>query len=595
MFVIATAGHVDHGKSTLVRALTGMEPDRWAEERRRGLTIDLGFAWTRLPSGAAVAFVDVPGHERFLTNTLAGLGPAPAVCFVVAADEGWCAQSSDHRDAIAALGISHGLVVLTRTDRATAQRCAEVLADARRQLVGTGLRDAPAVAVCAVDGRGLTDLRTVLDDVLARLPTPRTTGRVRLWVDRAFSITGAGTVVTGTLTAGTLTRGDRLALLGRGQPREVTVRGLQSCGQDCASVSPTARVAVNLRGVSAEEVHRGDALVTVDAWARTEMVDVRRTTGAALTEAPGHLVVHVGTASIPARLRPFDADHARITLDHPLPLWLSDRLVLRDPGGRRVLSGAGVLDPDPPALRRRGDGARRAAVLAGLQSGGDPVAEVVRRSAVPEQRLRMLGYDCTQVPAGVRVIRGWWVHTRIHEDWQERLHTAVRALHERDPLAAGLSHGAAIGLLGLPDPALLDEVVRDAGLQQHGGLIREAGSGTDLGRAEAAIAELESRLATEPFRAPESDELTALRLGVRELAAAERAGRLLRLTESVVLLPTAPALAMRELSSLAQPFTATQAKQALHTTRRVAIPLLEHLDGRGWTRRIDAVHREVLR
>lgn len=143
MFAIATAGHVDHGKSTLVRALTGMEPDRWAEERRRGLTIDLGFAWTTLPSGARVAFVDVPGHERFLTNTLAGLGPAPAVCFVVAADEGWRAQSSDHRDALAALGISHGLVALTRTDRVTPARVAEVLAETRAELAETGLHDAP--------------------------------------------------------------------------------------------------------------------------------------------------------------------------------------------------------------------------------------------------------------------------------------------------------------------------------------------------------------------------------------------------------------------------------------------------------------------
>ncbi|MGO9354657.1 MAG: GTP-binding protein, partial [Mycobacterium sp.] len=172
-YVVATAGHVDHGKSTLIRALTGMEPDRWEEERRRGLTIDLGFAWTSLASGRQVAFVDVPGHHRFLGNTLAGLGPAPVVCFVVAADEGWQAQSSDHRDALAALGIRHGLIVITRADRAP-ENAAGVLEQAREELSETGLRDAPGVIVSAVDGSGLTELGATLDRVLSQLPTPET-------------------------------------------------------------------------------------------------------------------------------------------------------------------------------------------------------------------------------------------------------------------------------------------------------------------------------------------------------------------------------------------------------------------------------------
>ena len=211
--VVATAGHVDHGKSTLVRALTGIEPDRLAEERRRGLTIDLGFAWTMLPSGREVSFVDVPGHERFLGTMLAGLGPAPIVCFVVAADEGWQAQSSDHRDAVAALGIDQGLLVITRADLAPA-RIEQVTAEARTELAGTGLAEAPAVAVSAVTGEGLEELREQLDAVLARAREPSATQPVRLWVDRAFSLAGTGTVVTGTLPAGTLHREDRLALCG---------------------------------------------------------------------------------------------------------------------------------------------------------------------------------------------------------------------------------------------------------------------------------------------------------------------------------------------------------------------------------------------
>ncbi|MEO8814152.1 MAG: selenocysteine-specific translation elongation factor [Mycobacterium sp.] len=595
MFVVATAGHVDHGKTTLVAALTGMQPDRWAEERRRGLTIDLGFAWTTMSSGRRVAFVDVPGHERFLGNTLAGLGPAPVVCFVVAADQGWQEQSGEHRDAVAALGISHGLIVLTRTDRASAERIDEVLVAARAELAPTGLRDAPAVAVSAVDGTGLAELRSTLDDVLADLPAPTTTGRVRLWVDRSFTITGAGTVVTGTLTAGTLRRGERLQLCGHAGSTAVVVRGLQSCDEPHSAVSPVARVAVNLRGIGADEVRRGDALLTPDSWLGTRIVDVRRTGGAPYTELPEQLTVHVGTAAVPGRLRSFDVDHARLALNQPLPLTLSDRLILRHPGGRRMLCGAEVLDADPPPLRRRGDAARRAGVLTGLGPAGDLLVEVARRGAVTVNRLRMLGYPCALPPAGVRVIGEKWVSASAYDSWQQRLTAALGELHDRDPLAAGLSRGAACDLLDLPDEALLDSLIRDAGLECDAGRIRLPGSRNDLGRAAAAVTELEARLAADPFHAPEADELAVLHLGVRELAAAERAGRLLRLTDTVVVLPSAPALAMRELARLDQPFTASQARQALGTTRRVAIPLLEHLDAGGWTRRIDASYREVAR
>jgi selenocysteine-specific elongation factor len=593
---VATAGHVDHGKSTLIRALTGMEPDRWEEERRRGLTIDLGFAWTTLPSGREVAFVDVPGHQRFLANTLAGLGPTPVVCFVVAADEGWQAQSSDHRDALAALGVRHGLIVITRADRAP-DRAAEVLAQARDELASTGLREARGVIVSAVDGTGLAELRSTLDHVLEQLPAPETNTRVRLWVDRSFTITGAGTVVTGTLAAGTVARGDRLDLLGANQPQSVVIRGLQSRGEPYPTLGPVARVALNLRGVSREVIHRGHALVTPGAWPSTGSLDIRRTTGDALTETAPQLVVHVGTAAVPARLRPFDDDHGRLTLDRRLPLVLGDRLVLRDPGGQRVLGGALVLDADPPELRRRGDGTRRAATLSAMDAAGDVGAEVARRGAVRESNLRRLGLlpASDAIPAGVRVLGGWWVQGATYEAWQQRLRAAVEELHARDPLATGLSRGAARDLLALPDESLLDAVTRDAGLEQQGGHIRMAGARDDLGRAEAAVGELEARLRAEPFHAPEADDLSALQLGARELAAAERAGRVLRLRDGVVLLPTAPALAMRELARLDQPFTTSQARQALGTTRRVAIPLLEHLDSRGWTRRLDAGHREVVR
>ncbi len=210
MHVVATAGHVDHGKSMLVRALTGMEPDRWEAERRRGMTIDLGFAWMTLPSGEEMAFVDVPGHERFITNMLAGAGPAPAVMFVVAADEGWMPQSAEHLAAIDALGVRDGVLVVTRADLADP---APALEQATLKIAGTSLGGLEAVAVSALTGQGLPDLAATLGRLAARLPQPDPDSGVRLWLDRVFAIKGSGTVVTGTLQAGTVHAGDELVLM----------------------------------------------------------------------------------------------------------------------------------------------------------------------------------------------------------------------------------------------------------------------------------------------------------------------------------------------------------------------------------------------
>ena len=582
MYVVATAGHVDHGKSSLVKALTGMEPDRWEEEQRRGLTIDLGFVWTKLDSGADVAFVDVPGHEKFLGNMLAGVGPAPVVLFVVAADEGWQAQSTDHRDAVRALGVHHGVVALTRADRADDARRAAVAAQVRAELAGTALVDAPLVTVSATTGEGVDTLRRELDAVLAEMPAPDGTARVRLWVDRAFSVKGAGTVVTGTLAAGTIAVGDELVL----GEKKVTVRGLQSENASVSSVGPVSRVAVNLRGVDADEVHRGDALLSPQAWRVLDTVDVRRTFGSDLSELPQNIVVHSGTAGVGARLRPLGGDFARLTLDQPLPLTLLDRFVVRSPGGRHVVAGVEVVDVNPAELSRRGDAKKRAVQLA-QTSPRDPAAWLKRCGYERVENLVRDGFVVEGKPAGIIEFREWWIAASQVTTWKEALLGAVKNHAESNPLAPGLPHAAAMDALGLSEPALLGLAVAAAHVESSEGVLRLPGQTVDLGPAEKGVAELERRLRDEPFAAPEAEDLTRLGLGPKELAAAERAGRVLRLQSGVVLLPTAPRRAQDIVAGLEQPFTLSAARKALGTTRRVAIPLLEHLDSIGVTRLVD--------
>lgn len=597
--MIATAGHVDHGKSTLVRALTGRDPDRWEAERARGLTIDLGYAWTTLPDGEDLAFVDVPGHQRFIGNMLAGLGPAPAVMFCVAADEGWRAQSAEHADAVRALGIAHGLLVITRADLADPD---PALAQARAALAGTSLAGAEAVAVSAFTGAGLAELRAALGRLAAALPAPDPAGRVRLWIDRVFTIKGAGTVVTGTLESGTIAVGDTLDAAGR----RVTVRGIQSLELPRGAVSGVARVALNLRGVDTNDLARGDALLTPDAWRLTDTLDARLTPVARVgvtkpvldaeqgagVRWPSQLSVHAGTGFVTARLRPLGADVARFTLSRPVPLAGGDRLVLRDPG-RAILGGALVLDADPPALTRRGAARARAEALRGHDGRLDPSAEVARRGFMRADDLRALGGDPDAAQS--RREGSWLVAEPCWSSWATRLADAVDAHAAAHPLQARMPIGAAAAAVSLPDPRLAAALASDAGLVIEGGHLARPGAVADLGHAEAGLAALERRLAASPFAAPERDELAELGLAAPQVAAAVRLGRLIDLGDQTVLAPSAPALAMRRLAALPQPFTTAQAKEALGTTRRVAIPLLEHLDRRGWTRRVDAAHREVVR
>jgi len=566
MHVIATAGHVDHGKSTLIRALTGMQPDRWAEERRRGMTIDLGFAWTTLPSGEQIAFVDVPGHERFIANMLAGVGAVPAVLFVVAADEGWMPQTDEHARAVAALPRARVAVVVTKCDLAPGEAVAD---DATRRLTALGLPPVASAQVSAADGGGLDDVRRTLSALAGALPPAEVAGPVRLWIDRAFTIRGAGTVVTGTLPAGTMAIGDTLQLTPDG--RDVVVRRLQSLQQDADQVVAVARTAANLRGVTREDVRRGMALVTPGAWSIADEFDVVVT-----GEAPGdRLVVHIGSAAVPARVRRLAAGAARVRLAHRLPLHAGDRLLLRDPATRRI-AAADVADLHPQPLRRRGAASVVAAGLS-VPSGADE--EIDRRGVCSADDLVAAGL--TDEPRRARRVRELWVSQSAWSDLSSRVSAALE-----DTGSDGLPIAVVARHLGLASTDLVAALLEEQpDLVSVDGRVRRSGAQDETQRdtqSEACLRALQQR---ELFDPPSVADFAAAGISTADLARAARAGSVLRLTPTVFLAADAADRAIDVLSTLAQPFTVSDARVALGSTRRVVVPLLEHLDATRRTRK----------
>jgi selenocysteine-specific elongation factor len=314
-------------------------------------------------------------------------------------------------------------------------------------------------------------------------------------------------------------------------------------------------------------------------------------------DLPDQLVLHAGTAAVPVRLRPLGGAIARLQLSHALPVQVGDRAILRDPGRRTIVSGVRVLDAAPPALSRRGAASRRAAALDQATDVADVAAEVLRRGSVRRADLGALGIlpaGQGAVPDEVREVLGWMVSAPEWAAWGERLAQVVDAYAAAHPLVVGMPLEAARRAARLPELALVAAVAPDVGLDVSGGRVARAGARRDLSGTESALASLESRWADTPFLAPEVDQLRGLGLGPRPIAALLAEGRLLRLGDDVLLSPRAPALAMRVLVELPQPFTVSEARQAWGTTRRVAVPLLEYVDARGWTVRVDHRLRRVV-
>ena len=562
MRVVATAGHVDHGKSSLVEALTGTNPDRFEEERSRGLTIDLGFAHTTLPSGAGISFIDVPGHVRFLRNMLAGVGAIDACLFVVAATEGWKPQSEEHLRILELLGVRHGVIALTKVDLVDDDWREIATLEVLDHVAGTFLAEAPIVPVAATSGQGLDELRRALEALVAATPEAHDRGRPRLWVDRVFAARGSGTVVTGTLSGGTLGVDDHVAV-GSGHD-DVRIRSIQSHGASVGSIGAGNRVALNLAGIEHSQVQRGDGVVRGSQWLPTRRFDASLHVLARLdhdVSRRGAYVAYVGSGEFTARLRvlgseviaPGGSGLVRLHLDTDLALLPGDRFILRESGRGETVGGGEVLDIHP--------------VLQASKARPDrDVWRIVReRGWVSAAELELLTGEAQQATLGA------WVVT------PEAVAGLTASVHERV--------GAA-GPLGL-DIAALDDRERTV-------LATLDGVAVDNGRARAVA--LRDPLDDHPFVA----DLLAARFTPPDAAGVDRSELRQLVKRGLIVerdgicfhpsaLDVAALVAAGLLTADPAGFTVAQFRDATGSSRKHALPLVAELDSRGVTRRRDDV------
>lgn len=600
--VVATAGHVDHGKSSLIVALTGIDPDRWDEEKRRGLTIDLGYAWCTLPSGREIGFVDVPGHERFITNMLAGVGPVPSVLFVVAADEGWKPQSEEHLQILDVLGVRAAVVALTKADLVDAGAVAGATDLVREHLAGTTLADAPIVPVASTVGTGIDDIERALDQMLEVVPTPEP-ARTRLFVDRVFTIKGSGTVVTGTLSGGPLSIGEDVAL----EPGDTRgrIRSLQTHEQAHGRAFPVARVAANLAGIERDQAARGDVLTHPGAWDPTAMFDtvVRPVRG--LTHAVGSrgaYKVYAGAAEADARIRPLgpagvlapdEAAFVRIRTSRPLVLDVFDRIVIRDAGRQETVAGGVVLDVVPP---RRAGADRVNQLQARASAGRDdlPGLLAAERGAVrAEEAARATG----SVAQGGAVVGPWYLRAEVPEAVEHDLGAFLAEHHRDHPLDEGADLHRARGVVtrslraagAPPDPDLVEELLRlfieRGAIGSSATTVRAAGHHVvleDHGELDRLLAAIGGDREATP---PTTKELDEDGFGRDVIDAAARGGFVVKISPELIITPAYFERARALVAAARDGITVSTFRENLATSRKYAVPLLEYFDRVGVTRR----------
>ena len=613
MYVIGTAGHVDHGKSALVRALTGIDPDRLREEKERGLTIDLGFAWLKLPSGREVSIVDVPGHERFIRNMLAGVGGIDLAMLVVAADEGVMPQTREHLAIIDLLRIDRGLVVVTKSDLVDEDWMELVSSDIMDSLKGTTLQDARMVSVSSVTGEGLPELLGALDSVLDGVEERDDDGHPRLPIDRAFTISGFGTVVTGTLVGGRLSVGDEVELAPGGQRGRV--RGIQTHKQSVKSGMPGTRVAANLSGIGHESIARGQILTDRGWLKESEALDVKLRVVQDSPVAVKHrasVTLHLGTSETLARVRlldeqelgPGESGWAQLHLQYPIATVKGDLFVIRSHQG--TLGGGEVIETlarrhkrfSEPVVERLSvlaEGRPEEVLLKALESmEPSSLRKVVEESGIAAEDVApalesLLDRDAVTALGNGRAMDGTVLYSgRGWAAVMSKSRAALESYHKQHPLRTGLPKEelrSRLGLGGQVFGKVIEKLVEDGVLVEEGSAVRLPEHSRVLSvKQQAEVDRYLAALDAQPFSPP-----TDLGISGELVAGLVDEGKVVRVNQDVVF----SAGAYKEMrdriveeTKLVGKINVGKVRDMFDTSRKYALALMEYLDQQRITRRV---------
>ena len=613
MYVIGTAGHVDHGKSTLVEALTGIDPDRLREEKERGMTIDLGFAWLQLPSGNEISIVDVPGHERFVNNMLAGVGGIDLALLVVAADESVMPQTREHLAIIDLLRVQRGLVAITKRDLVDDEWIELVTADVEETLEGTVLAGAGIYPVSAITGEGLPELVAAIDSMLDDTPPKRDVGRPRLPIDRAFTISGFGTVVTGTLIDGKIETGQDVELVVAG--RSTRIRGLQTHKKGQGEAQPGTRVAANIINVSQDEVARGEVLTT-EGWLRpTDAIDVRVRV---IPDAPQplrhnmYVTVHTGSSEVVGRLRllekdvlePGETSWAQVKLDAPLAVVKGDYYVIRS--NSRTLGGGNIVETHARRHRRKDLSTIERLEVMELGSPQDILLKTIETSEpsrlddlvnranmgadmVKAELEAMAAENLVVALGGEGISRGSFVFSTAGWDAvMEKTQRSLDGYYRQFPLRRGAPKEELRSRLGMSAQVFnlaFASLQHQAVVEEDGALVRLPGYEPTLSDAQNKQVDAYLRLLeTEPFSPP-----TDAPLDSEVLNLLDEQGKVVRVSGSVVYSAEAYEQMVTIISEHIRQngdISVANVRDVLGTSRKYALALMDYMDHKRITRRV---------
>lgn len=622
--VVGTAGHVDHGKTTLVKALTGIDTDRLVEEKKRGITIELGFAFFDLPSGRRAGVVDVPGHERFIKNMLAGVSGIDLVVLVIAADEGVMPQTKEHLDILQLLGVEKGIIALTKTDLVEEEWLLLIEEEVQKEVKGTFLEDAPILPLSALTGQGLTELKENIDKLAQQVAPRELGGYFRMPIDRVFTMTGFGTVVTGTLLSGTLREGDGVEILPIGLKSRI--RYLQVHGNKVEIVQAGQRAAVNLAGLEVSELSRGDVLAYPETWKPTNYLDVRLYLLASASRPLANrerIRFHLGTSEVIGRLvlldkvelEPGESCFAQIRLEKPVIASRQDLFVIRSYSPVTTVGGGSILEPYPPNRKRFREGVIEE--LAIKEKGG--IEELLEQAFLRErfsfftlgelaQNLKMEEKTAQEGVAELlnqgKIIQLPSSFLLIHQSYLQKIREELKELLERFHKQSPLKTGLAKELVRKKLPGkmslkvynlILDLFKAEKWLAVEGELLRESSHQVSFSPEQQILRErIEEMYLKGGFNPPtQSEIMTAL----AKLAKEEKVRQVYQaLLDLEVLIPIGGEdLAFhREVvekgkailkEKVENDFTVAQFRDWVGSSRKYTLPLLEYYDQKGVTQR----------